>query len=138
MRNRSYSELSRLKTFEERFEYLRLDGIVGIETFGAFRYLNQAFYKSDPWKTVRRDIIIRDNGLDLGVEGFDIPDGIGIVVHHMNPVTIENIKNFDPICFDPENLISCTKLTHRAIHYGDIDLVPRLPIERKPGDTKLW
>lgn len=136
MRNRSYSELSRLKTFEERFNYLRLDGTVGIETFGGFRYLNQAFYKGDLWKRVRRDVIIRDDGLDLGVDGFDIFDQI--VVHHMNPVTIENIKNLDPICFDMNNLITVSKLTHKAIHYGDIDLLPLLPSERKPGDTKLW
>ncbi len=133
---RCYRELKRLNTFEERYDYLRLGGIIGESTFGFDRYLNQILYSSSEWKKIRNDIIIRDNGCDLGVEGYDIPKNI--IVHHMNPITIEDIKNVSDDIFDPEYLICVSHATHNAIHYGDKSLLPRLPVERKPGDTCLW
>lgn len=133
---RTYSELSKLKTLKERFEYLRLDGKVGEDTFGFDRYLNQMFYKLPEWKKVRREVIIRDDGCDLGVEGFDIMGTI--IVHHMNPITKQQIINHDPILFDPEFLISSSTLTHNAIHYGDSNLLPRDLIERRKNDTCPW
>lgn len=133
---RTYSELILLPTFEERFEYLRLCGSVGYETFGHDRYLNQMLYGSPEWKRCRRDIIIRDNGCDLGCEGFEIFGKI--LVHHINPITVEDVLNRNPIVFDPENLISTTHNTHNAIHYGDIDLLTIRPIERTKNDTCPW
>lgn len=136
MKIRTYSELSRLETFEERFDYLKLNGRVGAETFGFDRYLNQILYKSPKWRRARDKVIIRDNGCDLGIEGHEIYDSI--IVHHMNPITLEDIEMEREEIFNPEYLICTTKLTHNAIHYGDKNLLPKLPIERKPGDTKLW
>lgn len=133
---RSYSELVKLKTFEERFEYLKLSGTIGESTFGGHRYLNQDLYTSDEWRRVRRDVIVRDNGMDLGIDGFDISGSI--CVHHMNPVSIDDIIEGRPCVFDMENLISVAMQTHRAIHYGDISQLLVSIVERKPGDTKLW
>ena len=133
---RTYRELSRLKTFDERFEYLKLNGFVGEETFGYDRFLNQLLYKSSEWRSLRRDIIIRDNGCDLGLEGYDI-QGM-IIVHHMNPISVDDLKTFSGDVVNPEYLICVSSLTHKAIHYGDKDLLPQLPIERRPGDTCPW
>lgn len=133
---RSYSELRRLSTFEERFKYLKLRGRVGQTTFGFDRYLNQQFYTSQEWRSVRRQIIIRDEGCDLGVLGYEIHSGL--YIHHMNPMTVEHITNFDPSILDPEYLITVTHNTHNAIHYGDENHLPRVLVQRKPGDTKLW
>lgn len=133
---RTYSELIRLKTFEERFEYLKLDGIIGRETFGFDRYLNQMFYTSIEWKKFRRDIILRDNGCDLAIPGLDI---VGkIFIHHLNPITKEDILNRTEYLMNPEFVICSSKLTHDAIHYGDSDLLPKGPIERKRNDTCPW
>jgi len=136
MFRRTYSELSRLPTFEERFEYLSLRGIVGRETFGYDRYLNQAFYRSREWRNLRHEIIVRDNGCDLGVDGFDINEPI--TIHHIVPMTVADVSNNDPSILDPDNLISVADRTHRAIHYGDRNLLPRKLVVRRPGDTKLW
>ena len=133
---RTYSELSKLKTFEDRFQYLRLDGIVGEETFGFDRYLNQILYQSDEWKRRRRDIIIRDNGCDLGCEGFEVHGRI--LIHHINPITVDDIVNRNPKVFDPDNLILTSHNTHQAIHYGNEDLLIRAPIERSKNDTCPW
>lgn len=134
--NRTYSELSKLKTIEERYNYLKLGGTVGEETFGFDRWLNQMLYKDPKWKAVRDEVIIRDNGCDLGVEGYDI--GGRVYVHHMNPVTVEDILyNFDGLV-NPEYLISTSKRTHNAIHYGDQKLLPQDPIIRTKNDTCPW
>ena len=135
---RSYSELQQLKTFEERFEYLKVcDKNVGDETFGGRRQLNQDFYRSSAWKKVRDEVIARDLGRDLGVEGEEIGEKVKIFVHHMNPVTEEDLRLFRPKTLDPENLITTTKKTHDALHYGKLETLDRYE-ERKPGDTKLW
>ena len=137
MITRTYAEVIRKTTFEERFSYLKLNGSVGRETFGFDRYLNQRFYKSREWRDLRDLVIVRDNGCDLGVTGFDIHDNI--LVHHINPVTSENIKAFDEdSLLNPDYLILTTLKTHNAIHYGDDSLLPRVYVERKPNDTKLW
>lgn len=133
---RSYSELRLLETFEERFKYLALKGQVGAETFGFDRYMNQQFYTSTEWRNVRNEIIVRDNGCDLGVDGHEIYDRI--YIHHLNPMTPDDIKHGDPMILHPQNLISTCHATHNAIHYGDERLLPRPLIDRKPGDTKLW
>ena len=133
---RTYSELRRLETFEERFEYLRLDGEVGYSTFGFDRWLNQQFYKSHLWKRARNAVIIRDNGCDLGIEGFDIH--MGLVVHHMNPMSPSDIRHGELWIIDPRYLITTSLRTHNAIHFGDENMLPKGPIERKAGDTKLW
>ena len=133
---RTYSELITLPTFEERFEYLQLNGIVGEDTFGHRRYLNQVFYKTREWRDLRHYVIVRDNGCDLGVEGFDIHGSIH--VHHMNPITIEDIENRSEFLLDPEYLISTSDLTHKAISYGDKSLLPLPPIERFRNDTCPW
>ena len=133
---RTYSELSKLKTFEDRFQYLRLDGIVGEETFGFDRYLNQILYQSDEWKRRRRDIIVRDNGCDLGFEGFEVHGRI--LIHHIDPITVDDIVNRNPKVFDPENLILTSHNTHQAIHYGNEDLLILAPIERSKNDTCPW
>lgn len=133
---RTYSELSRLKTFRERFEYLRLDGIVGAETFGFNRYLNQVFYNSDEWKAVRKTVIIRDNGCDLGMDGYDIHGKI--IIHHMNPFSIDDVLYRKEELLDPEFLISTVLNTHNAIHYGDESLLPSAPIVRTKNDTCPW
>lgn len=133
---RSYRDLRRLTTFEERFEYLVLRGRVGAETFGYDRYLNQMFYRSSEWRHIRHRVIARDLGCDLGVEGYEIHDAI--YIHHLNPMTIEEIKRGDPQILDPDNLISTTHDTHNAIHYGDASRLPKKLVERRRGDTKLW
>ena len=136
-RIRTYSELSKLSTFEERYEYLKLDGIVGKETFGFDRYLNQKFYQNDPeWKRVRDYVIIRDSGCDLGIEGREIYDSI--IVHHMNPITTDDLINRTEFLLDPEYLISTVKRTHDAIHYGDENLLMKGPVERTKNDTCPW
>lgn len=132
---KKYSELKKLKTFEERFEYLQLNGKVGVDTFAFDRYLNQEFYKSKEWQKAKREVIIRDKGCDLGIEGFDI-NGRHLV-HHMNPISQEQILNRDSKIFDPEYLILVSHSTHNAIHYGT-EPIKKEPVERKPGDTKLW
>ena len=133
----TYDELIKLPTFEERFKYLQLKGQCSIETFGGHRLLNQMLYRSPQWEEVRRKVIIRDNGCDLGIA--DKPIHTKILIHHINPITIDQVTHFDPCVFDMNNLICCTHRTHNAIHYGEIDgLTPTEPIERKPGDTRLW
>ena len=133
---RTYSDLIRFSTFEERYEYLKLSGVVGKSTFGFDRYLNQLLYNSCFWKSSRDKVIIRDQGCDLGVEGYDINDRI--YVHHINPVTIEDIDKFGMELLDPEFLICTSFRTHNAIHFGDANQLPKPPIERKPGDTCPW
>ena len=134
---RSYSELVKLPTFEERFEYLRLDGEVGEETFGFDRYINQSFYRCGEWKRVRDQVIVRDNGCDLGIPDRQLYDHI--VIHHMNPVTREDLINKKDTLMDPEYLICVSIPTHNAIHYGDeSQLVPSSLIERTPNDTCPW
>lgn len=133
---RTYSELILLPTFEERFEYLRLNGIVGADTFGFDRYINQLFYRSQRWKSVRNKIIIRDNGCDLGVEGYDIYGRI--IIHHMNPLLVKDFINETEFLLNPEYLIATTHNTHNAIHYGDVSLLPTAPIERRQNDTCPW
>lgn len=133
---KSYRELIRLPTFEERFAYLKMGGSVGRETFGFDRYLNQAFYNSREWKRTRRDIIVRDESCDLGI--FDREIFGKIVIHHINPITIEDLENGDWCVYDPNNLICTSPETHNAIHYGDESLLSLLPKERRRGDTKLW
>lgn len=133
---RTYSELIKLKTFKDRFEYLKLDGIVGEETFGFDRYMNQIFYKSREWTSVRRSVIIRDNGCDLGVEGYEIHGKI--LIHHMNPINLSDIVHKTDELLNPDYLITTVLSTHNAIHYGDASLLPVLPIERRANDTCLW
>lgn len=133
---RTYSELILLPTFEERFQYLKLDGRVGEETFGLDRYLNQIFYTSDEWRKIRRDVIVRDNGYDLGILDREI-QGL-ITVHHLNPISVEDILNRTEILLNPEYLISVSDITHKAIHYGDERLLITAPIERRPNDTCPW
>ena len=133
---KTYSELIKLPTFEERFEYLKLNGVVSELTFGSERYLNQMFYTSDEWRKLRNEIILRDNGCDLGIEGFDIHSKI--FIHHMNQITEEDILRHSKYLIDPEYLICVSMRTHNAIHYGDISQVSSTPIERKPFDTCPW
>lgn len=133
---KTYSDLRRYLTFEERFAYLKIGGSVGASTFGFDRYLNQEFYRSTLWRRARRDVIARDFGCDLGVKGYEIYDKV--YVHHMNPLTIDDIKTGNMNAIDPEFLISVSHNTHNAIHYGDESLLPKKHIERRPGDTKLW
>lgn len=133
---RTYSEIITLPTFKERFEYLRLDGIVGKDTFGFDRYMNQIFYKSKEWQSLRSQIIIRDNGCDLGLEGHEIQGKI--LIHHMNPITPEDIVNRSEYLLNPDFLISTMLSTHNAIHYGDESLIAKEPIERSKNDTCPW
>jgi len=133
---KSYSELRRLSTLEERYRYLALGGNVGRTTFGFERYINQAFYTSKQWRDIRNHVIFRDNGCDLGIEGYEIHSRL--YVHHLNPMRPEDIVDADESILDPEFLITTTHLTHNAIHYGDESLLPRQVIQRMPGDTKLW
>lgn len=133
---RTYRELKRIKTFEERYRYLKLNGVVGESTFGFDRYLNQLLYKSGPWKRTRADIILRDEACDLGMTDYEIHDRI--FVHHINPITIEDVELDRDIVYDPENLICTSKRTHDAIHYGDESLIPKPPIERRRNDTCPW
>jgi hypothetical protein len=133
---RRYAELRRINSFEERFAYLKLNGVVGKSTFGFDRWVNQAFYTSAQWRQVRHEIIVRDNGCDLGVEGHELHERI--IIHHMNPMAVLDIESGDPAILDPEFLISVSHATHNAIHYGDESLLPKPPVERRPGDTNLW
>ena len=133
---RTYSELITLPTFEERYRYLRLDGKVGHDTFGFDRYLNQIFYRSQRWKSIRNQVIIRDNGCDLGIEGHDIRERI--IIHHMNPITIEDIERESEFLTNPEYLICTIHNTHNAIHFGDESLLITAPIERTKYDTCPW
>lgn len=136
MKSRCYSELIKLETFEERFNYLKLDGLVGETTFGFDRIFNQRFYKSEEWKQTRDKIIIRDNGCDLGCIGHDIYKSI--YVHHMNPIMLDDIKNISEYLLNPEYLICVSLSTHNAIHYGDYESIAQNVIERKPNDTCPW
>ena len=136
MITRCYRELKRLTTFDERYQYLKLAGIVGDTTFGYDRYLNQLLYRSKRWKRTRDDIIIRDNACDLGVEDYDIYDRI--IVHHMNPITIEDVELERDFVYDPEFLICTTLKTHNAIHYGDESHLSKIIIERTKNDTCPW
>lgn len=136
MRIRTYSELRRIESFEERYDYLQLRGEVGRSTFGFERYMNQRFYTSREWKHIRNQVIARDEGLDLGIEGYEIYDRI--IIHHMNPMTPDNLKHGDEDILNPEFLVTTTHRTHNAIHYGDRSLLPQLYVERHRGDTKLW
>lgn len=136
MNIRRYSELIRIPTFEERFEYLRLDGQVGADTFGSDRYLNQIFYKSPEWKKIRDEIIIRDQCCDLAMPGYDIHGPV--LIHHLNPITKEDILSRTDSLLNPEYLVCTIQSTHNAIHYGDVNLLITNPIERKPNDTCPW
>ena len=137
MKIRTYSELIRLPTFEERFEYLKLGGKVGKDTFGFDRIFNQKFYTSKEWKQVRDFVIIRDNGCDLAHKDHTIY-GSKIIIHHMNPISLEDIENNTDILLNPEYLITTIHNTHNAIHYGDANLLPKDPIERTKNDTCPW
>ena len=134
---KTYSELSKLVTFDERFQYLKLKGFVGKETFGFDRIFNQLFYRSAEWKRVRNLVIVRDNGCDLGIDGYDIY-GNPIIIHHMNPISLDDIENHTDYLLNPEFLITTIHRTHNAIHYGDDRLFSREPIIRKANDMAPW
>lgn len=134
--NRSYTELQKLDSFVERFKYLSLRGSVGESTFGFERHHNQSFYTSREWRTVRDEVITRDLGRDLGIDGYDIFDRP--IIHHMNPMVVEDLIHGNVDILDPEYLITTTHRTHNAIHYGDSSLLQLPIVERRPGDTKLW
>jgi hypothetical protein len=136
LKTRRYSELRRLHTFEERFEYLNLHGFIGEQTFGFDRWMNQEFYRSRQWKLARDEAIVRDQGCDLGILGHEIHHGL--LVHHMNPLSEVDLVAGEEAIIDPEFLITTSRRTHNAIHWGDASLLPRAPVERVPGDTKLW
>ena len=136
MKIRSYTELSALKTFEERFRYLQLNGVVAEETFGFDRIINQRFYRSPEWRSIRDRVIIRDNGCDLGIEGHEIFGRV--VIHHMNPVRLKDFDELSDILLNPEYMIATTHTTHNAIHYGDEDLLIKAPVERSKNDTCPW
>lgn len=133
---RTFTELAALPTFRERFEYLKLDGAVGADTFGFDRYLNQIFYRSKEWKSVRNEVITRDNGCDLGLEGYDIHGSI--LIHHMNPISADDIINRRDYILNPNFLICTSFQTHNAIHYGDPSQLTTGPVERSPNDTCPW
>lgn len=133
---RTYSELSKLSTFKERFDCLKLNGKVGEDTFGHSRFLNQDFYSSPEWRRTRRNIIVRDNGCDMGLDGYSIQGRI--YVHHINPITVDDILERRPCLFDPENLICVSSMTHEAITYGIEDMLPTDPVIRRPNDTCPW
>lgn len=137
MKIRTYSELSKFITFEDRFNYLRLDGQVGKDTFGFDRIFNQRFYTSTEWKRIRDHVIIRDNGCDLGMQGHEIY-GNRIIIHHLNPISLEDIERQSEYLLDPEFLITTIHRTHNAIHYGDESLLIKAPIERVKNDTCPW
>ena len=136
MKIRTYSELIQIPTFKERYEYLRLGGHVGNDTFGFDRYLNQRFYHSSEWKQIRRDVIVRDEGRDLAMPGYEIQNGL--YIHHMNPIGKDDIQQASEWLLNPEYLVCVSFYTHQAIHYGDANLLNLPPVERTPGDTKLW
>ena len=133
---RSYSELRRFDTFDARFEYLKLRGAVGTATFGFDRYVNQRFYTSYEWKRARQEVILRDKGCDLGISGYEIHSNL--LIHHMNPMSVDDIIHGEEWIFDPEYLITTTHNTHNAIHFGDDRLLPKVVMSRVPNDTKLW
>lgn len=133
---RTYSELIRIPTYKERFEYLKLDGQVGKETFAKDRWVNQNFYHSQEWRSLRHEIIVRDFGRDLAMEGYEIHNSP--VIHHMNPIMLEDMLEHSDILINPEYLITVSYMTHQAIHYGDYNLIDYDPVIRRPGDTKLW
>lgn len=135
---KTYSELIKLPTFIERFNYLKIGGVVGEETFGFDRYLNQVFYKSKEWLSVRRKVIIRDNGCDLAMIGHEIPQGISVLIHHMNPISKEDILNRTDFVLNPEYLITTILNTHNAIHYGNSELLVQEPVIRFKNDTCPW
>lgn len=134
--NKSYSGMLQYETLLGRFQYLKLDGKVAEETFGYSRYLNQALYCSPEWKRLRRDVILRDNGCIFGLEGYDIKSRL--IVHHINPVTLEQIEERDPMVFSMDNVVCVSDKVHQAIHYGDAGLLPQEPIKREPFDTCPW
>lgn len=136
MRIRSYGDLIKFETFEDRFEYLKLGGEVGESTFGFDRWLNQRFYYSREWKLARNAVIVRDNGCDLGIEGYEIETRL--LVHHINPLTPQDLEYGESWILDPEFLITTSKRTHNAIHFGDASLLPQPLVHRVPGDTRLW
>lgn len=136
MRHRSYSELRRFETFEERFDYLKLGGEVGEATFGFDRWLNQRFYSSREWRWARQQVILRDEGCDLGI--LDYPIEVQLLIHHINPLTPQDIESGESWILDPEFLITTSKRTHNAIHYGDASLLPKPYVARERGDTRLW
>lgn len=138
MSRKSYKELQLLSSFAERFKYLKLNGRVGEETFGLERYLNQVLYRSKEWKEIRRKVIIRDEGCDLGIPDREIAKGDTLIVHHINPISLKYILERDPSLFDLDNLICCSNNTHNAIHYGDENLMLLDISERRPGDTCPW
>lgn len=133
---RTYSDLVKLGTFAERYQYLKLHGVVGGDTFGFDRYLNQVLYRSKEWRDLRHRIIVRDNGCDMALEGWDICGPV--TVHHMNPLTVKDVDERNPDIFEPEFLVCVSHNTHNAIHYGDESLLPKEPIERRAGDTCPW
>lgn len=133
---KTYSEMAKFSTFEDRFEYLRLRGAIGVPTFGFDRHINQRFYKSREWKSSRDFVITRDDGCDLGMPGYEIYSDI--LVHHMNPMAVDDILHAEDWIFNPEFLITTTHGTHNAIHYSDPSLLPKVVVARRPGDTKLW
>lgn len=133
---RTYFELNQLRTFEQRYDYLKLKGVLGERTFGFDRWINQRFYKSREWQSARNYVITRDNGCDLGVPGYEINSGL--LVHHMNPMSLEDLEQGEEWVFDPNFLITTSLQTHNAIHYSDESQLPRGPIVRKAGDTTLW
>jgi len=134
--NRTYSELKRIESFEDRFDYLKLRGVVGAPTFGFDRWMNQQFYSSREWKLIRDHVIVRDNGCDLGVDGFDLHERI--YIHHLNPMTATHIQQGDEAILDPEFLVATSLSTHNAIHYGDERKLRKTLVIRTAGDTKLW
>ena len=133
---RTYSELSTITSFKDRFRYLKLDGAVGEATFGFDRYLNQLFYQSQRWRRIRDEVIVRDCGCDLGIEGYEIYKYA--MIHHMNPITAKDIQDESEYLLNPEYLITTTQRTHNAIHYGDEDLLLAMPVERTQNDTCPW
>jgi hypothetical protein len=133
---RKYSDLVRFPTFQERYDYLKLEGRVGTLTFGFERYLNQKFYNSLEWRQTRNQVIVRDNGCDLGILGFEVFKMI--VIHHMNPVSVDDFRNGRFDILNPDYLISTSAQTHRAIHFGDSSQIPKKPVPRKPNDTTPW
>jgi len=133
---KTYRELICLPTFEERYDYLRMGGVIGRDTFGFDRHLNQALYRSKEWQRIRDQVLTRDEGCDLGMDGYPVP--AKPIVHHINPISIEDIEARSPKVFDLNNLITTSHNTHNAIHFGDASLLPKPPIERRQGDTSLW
>lgn len=132
---RRYRDIQSMTTLEDRFKYLALHGAVNDRTFGGYRYLNQRLYRSKKWKQARDAVIIRDNGCDLGIDGYPIYKKL--IIHHMNPITLEDIEDDNPDIYNPEFLICVSERTHNAIHYGDASLLPKLPVQRFPGDTSI-